>query len=127
MRRPPTRRVNAMPNARITGLRSIELGVPDLDRSSDFYQAVWGLQDVASEGDAVHLRGTGAEHHVVTLRHRPRATLLGVHFAASDRNAITELHAKAKAYGADGLSAPAELPRTAGGGYGFRFNTPDGL
>jgi len=116
-----------MPNARITGLRSIELGVPDLDRSSDFYQAVWGLQEVAADGDTIHLRGTGAEHHVVTLRQRPRAALLGVHFSASDRNAITELHAKAKAYGTDGLTAPAELPRTAGGGYGFRFDTPDGL
>jgi catechol 2,3-dioxygenase-like lactoylglutathione lyase family enzyme len=116
-----------MPNARITELRSIELGVPDLDRSSDFYQAVWGLREVVSDGDTVHLRGTCAEHHVVTLRQRPRAALLGVHFSASDRNAITELHAKAKAYGTDGLTAPAELARTAGGGYGFRFNTPDGL
>jgi len=116
-----------MPNARITGLRSIELGVPDLDHSSNFYQAVWGLQEVVSDGDTVHLRGTCAEHHVVTLRQRPRAALLGVHFSASDRNAITELHAKAKAYGTDGLTAPAELARTAGGGYGFRFNTPDGL
>lgn len=116
-----------MPNARITGLRSIELGVPDLNRSSDFYQAVWGLQEVASDGDTIHLRGTGAEHHIVTLRQRPRAALLGVHFSVSDRGAIDELHAKAKAYGTEALSAPAELPRTAGGGYGFRFNTPDGL
>ena len=116
-----------MPNARITGLRSIELGVPHLDRSSDFYQAVWGLQEVATDGGTIHLRGTGAEHHVVTLQQRPRAALLGVHFSASDRNAITELNAKAKAYGTDGLTAPAELPRTAGGGYGFRFDTPDGL
>ena len=116
-----------MPNARITGLRSIELGVPDLNRSADFYQAVWGLQEVVSEGDAIYLRGTGAEHHVVTLRQRPKPTLLGVHFSASDRNAITELHAKAKAYGTQGVTAPAELPRNAGGGYGFRFDTPDGL
>src|SRR5262245_22450682 len=116
-----------MPNARITGLRSIELGVPDLNRSSDFYQAVWGLQEVASEGDTLYLRGTGAEHHIVTLRQRPKAALLGVHFSASDRGAINELHAKAKAYAPEARSAPAELPRPAGGGYGFRFNTPDGL
>src|SRR5262245_59312237 len=116
-----------MPNARITGLRSIELGVPDLNRSTDFYQAVWGLQEVVSEGDAIYLRGTGAEHHLVTLRQRPKAMLLGVHFSASDRNAITELHGKAKAYGTQGLTAPADLSRSAGGGYGFRFDTPDGL
>jgi catechol 2,3-dioxygenase-like lactoylglutathione lyase family enzyme len=116
-----------MTNARVAGLRSIELGVPDLNRSSDFYQQVWGLQEVVSDGDAIHLRGTGSEHHVVTLRQRPRPALLGVHFAASDRHAVTALHAKAKSYGTEGLSEPAELPRTAGGGFGFRFNTPDGL
>ena len=82
---------------------------------------------MASDADTIYLRGTGADHHIVTLHQRPRAALLGVHFSASDRNAITELHAKAKAYGTDGLSALAELSRTAGGGYGFRFSTPDGL
>ena len=40
----------------------------DLNRSSDFYQKVWGLEEIATEGDAIYLRGTGAEHHVVTLR-----------------------------------------------------------
>jgi catechol 2,3-dioxygenase-like lactoylglutathione lyase family enzyme len=116
-----------MPNARITGLRSIELGVPDLNRSSDFYQKVWGLQEVVSDGDTIHLRGTGCEHHVVTLRQRPKAALLGVHFSASDRPAVAELHAKAKGYGTSELSDLAELPGTAGGGFGFRFKTPEGL
>src|SRR6266498_5137429 len=101
-----------MPNARITGLRSIELGVPDLNRSSDFYQKVWGLQEVVSDGDTIHLRGTGSEHHVVTLRQRPKAALLGVHFSASDRHAVTELHAKAKSYGVEGVGEPADLPRS---------------
>jgi len=113
--------------ARITELRSIELGVPDLERSAEFYQRVWGLEEAASEQDTIYLRGTGTEHHVVTLRQRPKAELLGVHFATSDRTAVTALHAKAKAYGADAVSELAELPRVAGGGLGFRFKTPDGL
>ena len=116
-----------MTHARISGLRSVELGVPDLNRSSDFYQKVWGLQEIASEGDTIYLRGTGAEHHLVALRQRPKAALLAVNFSASDRTAVTALHAKAKAYGTDGLTDLAELPRAAGGGYGFRFKTPEGL
>jgi catechol-2,3-dioxygenase len=116
-----------MMNARVTGLRSIELGVPDLERSADFYRKVWGLEDVVSEGDAIHLRGTGAEHHIVTLRQRPKAALIAVHFAASDRNAVTALHAQAKSFGTDGLTDPEELPRSGGGGFGFRFKTPEGL
>jgi len=114
-------------NARVTGLRSVELGVPDLERTSDFYQAVWGLEEVTSEGDTVYLRGTGCEHHVVTLRQTPKAMLLGVHFAASHNNAVMELHAKAKSFGVAALSDPVELPHSAGGGFGFRFNTPEGL
>ena len=116
-----------MTNARVTGLRSIELGVPDLNRSSEFYQNVWGLEEVVSDGDTIYLRGTGAEHHVVTLRQRPKATLLGVHFAASDRHAVTALQAKAKSFGASAVTEPEEFSRSAGGGFGFRFKTPEGL
>jgi len=89
-----------MTDARIDGLRSIELGVHDLQKSAEFYRRVWALEDVAAEGDTIHLRGTGREHHVVTLRERPRASLLGVHFSAPDQNAVDALHAQAKAMGA---------------------------
>src|SRR4029453_1928867 len=116
-----------MSYARVTGLRSVELGVTDLNRSAEFYSQVWGLQEVASSGDTVHLRGTGSEHHVLTLRERPKPSLLGVHFAAPNRAAVDALCAKAKSYGIDIEGGPAALDRSAGGGYGFRFRTPDGL
>ncbi len=115
-----------MMNARVTGLRSVELGVRDLEKSAAFYSRIWGLEEVTSDGDIVHLRANGAEHHAVTLRQRPKSGLLGVHFAAADRNAVDALHAKAKAFGAEGVTAPAELPRAAGGGYGFSFRSPEG-
>jgi catechol 2,3-dioxygenase len=51
---------------------------------------------------------------------------LGVHFAAADRGAVDALHAKAKAFGAKVDGPPAELPASAGGGYGFRFSSPEG-
>ena len=56
-----------MNNARVTGLRSIELGVTDLTQSAAFYSRVWGLEPVVSDGDTIHLRGNGTEHHAVTL------------------------------------------------------------
>ena len=62
-----------MNSPRISGLRSVELGVHDLQKSADFYRKVWALEDVAAEGDTIHLRGTGRDHHVLTLRERPRA------------------------------------------------------
>src|SRR4029079_18812840 len=99
-----------MTNARINGLRSIELGVHDLQKSAEFYRQVWALEDVAAEGDSIHLRGTGRDYHVLTLRERPRAGLLGVHFSAPDRAAVDALHAKAKAMGAKVDAAPGVLP-----------------
>jgi catechol 2,3-dioxygenase len=116
-----------MSNGRVTGVRSIELGVRDLRQSAEFYTKAWALEEVASESDAIHFRATGAEHHVLTIRERPKPALLGVHFAASNRAAVDQLRARAERYGVAGVSAAAPLPASAGGGYGFRFQTPDGL
>src|SRR6266446_3427857 len=115
-----------MSNAKVTGLRSIELGVTDLSRSAAFYSQVWGLEPVVTDADTIHLRANGSEHHVVTLRERPKTAMIGVHFAANDQTAVDELHAKAKAFGANVTSGPANLPSSGGGGYGFQFRTPEG-
>jgi len=113
--------------AQINGLRSVELGVHDLKASAEFYRNVWALEDVAGEGDTLHLRGTGTNHHILTLRERPRASLLGVHFSAPDRAAVDGLYANAARIGATIATAPGELERIAGGGYGFSLLTPEGL
>jgi catechol 2,3-dioxygenase-like lactoylglutathione lyase family enzyme len=115
-----------MNTARITGLRSVELGVADLDKAAAFYRNVWGLEDVVSTGDTLHLRGTGAEHHVLTLRQRPKSAFLGVHFAAENHEAVNKLHDQAKAHGATITAAPAALARDDGGGYGFAMRSPEG-
>jgi catechol 2,3-dioxygenase len=116
-----------MTNSRVTGVRSIELGVRDLHQSAEFYTKVWALEEVSGDGDSIHFRATGGEHHVLTIRERPQASLLGVHFAAADRDAVNQLCAKAKGYGVALAGDPAPLDASAGGGYGFRFETPDGL
>ena len=69
---PATTRGNTMTNGRVTGVRSIELGVRDLHQSADFYTKVWALEEVASEGDSIHFRATGGEHHVLTIRERAK-------------------------------------------------------
>jgi catechol 2,3-dioxygenase-like lactoylglutathione lyase family enzyme len=116
-----------MTQGRVTGVRSIELGVRDLHQSADFYTKIWALEEVSSDGDSIHFRATGGEHHVLTIRERAKPSLLGVHFAAVDRTAVVELHAKAKGYGVEVAGEPAPLDGSSGGGYGFRFRTPEGL
>jgi len=116
-----------MAPSRVTGVRSIELGVRDLHQSADFYTKVWALEEVSSEGDGMHFRATGGEHHVLTIREQPKPALLGVHFSATDRAAVDALYAKARGFGVELAGEPAPLSGAAGGGYGFRFKTPDGL
>jgi len=116
-----------MANSTVTGVRSIELGVRDLHQSAEFYTKVWALEEVSAAGDTMHFRATGGEHHVLTIRERPQASLLGVHFAVADRGAVDQLCAKAKGYGVAIADDPAPLDASAGSGYGFRFETPDGL
>jgi catechol 2,3-dioxygenase-like lactoylglutathione lyase family enzyme len=116
-----------MANSRVIGVRSVELGVRDLHQSAEFYTKVWALEEIPAEAGTIQFRATGGEHHVLTIRERPKPALLGVHFAAADRAAVDTLYAKAKSYGVDVVGAPAPLDRSAGGGYGFRFRTPDEL
>jgi catechol 2,3-dioxygenase-like lactoylglutathione lyase family enzyme len=116
-----------MINAKVSGVRSIELGVRDLHQSAEFYTKDWALEEVASDGDGIYLRATGSEHHVLTIRERPKPALLGVNFATTDRASVDQLYAKARSYGVKVLGDAASLPASAGGGYGFRFQTPDGL
>lgn len=110
----------------IHGLRSAEIGVSDLQRSAQFYTEVWGLQVVASGEGAVYMRAAGPEHHVLALREQAHPALLGTHFAAASRDVVDRLHASLKA-GGSAHAAPAGLPAYAGGGYGLRLTTPDGL
>jgi catechol 2,3-dioxygenase-like lactoylglutathione lyase family enzyme len=116
-----------MMNGKVTGVRSIELGVRDLQQSADFYTKAWALEEVGADGDGIHLRATGGEHHVLTVRERAKPSLLGVNFATQDRASVDQLCAKAKSYGVKVLGAPGPLSAAAGGGYGFRFETPEGL
>ena len=96
-----------MTNAKVTGLRGVELGVRDLHQSAAFYSHVWGLEPVGRSGDTIRLRGNGAEHHVVTLRERPTPGLLGVHFAVTDRDAVETVNSPT-------VSSTADTPTGAG-------------
>ena len=108
-------------------MRSIELGVRDLHQSAEFYTKVWALEEVSSEGDSMHFRATGGEHHVFTIRG-----------AAEARSARRALRGRRSRGGRPALRQGQGLRRRgrgdsgaalrhAGGGYGFRFYTPDGL
>lgn len=57
----------------IGALRSVALTVPDLDAAERFYTQVWHLDTVRRDADALWLRGTGADHHLLALHAAPGA------------------------------------------------------
>lgn len=114
-----------MPAGLITGLRGIDLGVPDLASHARFYTDVWRLSLVAEREGSAYLRGTGAFHHVLALHRRAAPSVLCINLAAADRAAVDALHARVRAAGALQLEAPAPVAEP-GGGYAFRFSDPEG-
>jgi catechol 2,3-dioxygenase len=110
---------------KLLGLRSVELGVIDVAAAARFYTEVWGLAPVASSGDAVFLRGSGAPHHLVALHPRATPELLGVTFNARSRADLDALHAAVRHAAVGEASAPGPI-REPGGGYGFAFMDPEG-
>jgi len=110
---------------RLTGLRSVEIGVTDVPASARFYTEIWGLAPASSDGDAVYLRGTGAAHHVVALHRWPNPELLSVTFSARSREDVDALHAAVTRADAGAVEAPAAITEP-GGGYGFAFKDREG-
>lgn len=108
-----------MATAGVTALRSAEIGVSDLEAAASFYTDVWGLEQIADTGEARYLRGTGAYHHILVLKHHDRAEMISVTLDAANRADVDALHA-GLAGAADALTDPVELDQP-GGGYGFGF------
>jgi catechol-2,3-dioxygenase len=115
-----------MNNAKVIGLRSIELAVRDLASSKWFYEQVWGLREVARSGNVLYLRANGSDHHVLALHEEPNARMVSINLAAAGRDDVVALHDHAKAMGALIEQAPAEFDAVAGGGLGFAVKSPEG-
>ena len=103
----------------IAGLRSIALGVTDVERAAEFYEKAWGLEQVSVDGDTRFFRANGKEHHAVSVARSDAPRVLGIVLAAADRVAVDEIHAGAAKAGIGVAMAPGILPESAGGGYGM--------
>ena len=102
----------------VTGLRSIEYGMPDIRQAAKFFEENWGLAPVATTDGAIYLRASGPEHHIAVVRQSPKTGHVRVNLAAPDKATVDALHAHAKGLGVDVLGAPAAIGEP-GGGYGF--------
>jgi catechol 2,3-dioxygenase-like lactoylglutathione lyase family enzyme len=99
----------------LSSLRSVEIGLPDVPAAEDFFTRVWNLSVVARQGDAVYLRGTGADHHLLSLHPSDKAEVRMVTLRAADPRALDRLLETVPANGGELLSRRAPVTEPGGG------------
>jgi catechol 2,3-dioxygenase-like lactoylglutathione lyase family enzyme len=113
--------------SRVTEIRYVGYATPDFEAERAFYVDQWGLEPVPSSDGMAYFKAKGApEHHVVRLRKDPAKRVDVIALAADRRTDVDALHDRVAANGGKVVHAPQELT-SPGGGYGFRFFSPDGL
>ncbi len=113
--------------SRVTEIRYVGYGVQDFAAEKAFYAEVWGLEPVGETATHAWFKAQGHdEHHVVQLRKADANRLDVIALAADSRADVDALRAKVAEAGCRIAAEPADLAAP-GGGYGFRFFSPDGL
>lgn len=113
--------------ARVTDIRYVGYGVPDLEAERAFYRDKWGLREVAEHQGMWHFAAEGSrELYCVRLRSSTEARTDVIALAAANRADVDTLFDKVRAAGCKIIFEPRALT-TLGGGYGFRFFSHDGL
>ncbi len=113
--------------SRISEIRYVGYAVPDLEAERAFYRDVWGLVDAGETDGMAHFATQGHDElYVVRLRRDERKRIDVIALATSTPADVDALHDKVTAAGCKIIFAPKALD-TLGGGYGFRFFSPDGL
>jgi catechol-2,3-dioxygenase len=110
-----------MNEARITGVRSVTLGVADLPACASFYENVWGLEPVLAAEDAVYLRTSGVTHPVLVLKRHASSALLDLNLETVDRKAVDALYARLRKSPSPPTHAPLEFSAAGRAEYGFSF------
>jgi catechol-2,3-dioxygenase len=99
----------------VTGLRGIEIGVPDLEAATRFYVDTWHLTELTRRPNAVYFRGTGAAHHILTLVQSERADVRAIEFNVADVARLDTIASSIAEHGGTVLSGPAPTPMPGGG------------
>jgi catechol 2,3-dioxygenase-like lactoylglutathione lyase family enzyme len=113
--------------SKVSEIRYVGYAVPDLEAEREFYRSKWLLREVAEQDGAVYLAADGSdEPYVVRLRSAGKKRIEVIGFAAATSGDVDVLHRRVRDAGCKIIFAPRQLDRL-GGGYGFRFFSPDGL
>ena len=113
--------------SRVTEIRYVGYATPEVQAERVFYRDVWGLREVAEQDGMFYFAAEGHdEPFVVRLRASDTKRVDVIALAADTRADVDALHDKVVASGCKIIFDPRAL-KGFGGGYGFRFFSPDGL
>lgn len=99
----------------LRSLRSVEIGLPDVAAAEAFFTGTWNLRVAAREGDAVYLRGTGADHHLLALHPAEKSELRSVTLRAASVESLDQLLETVPAHGGTVLKARHAVTGPGGG------------
>jgi catechol 2,3-dioxygenase len=114
-----------MPASPAGQLRSIAIGVTDLDAAERFYNNTWHLETVASTPDAVYLRGAGSFHHILSLHRSSQPDVRNVTFSVDSRADLDAIAARVGPAGGMLLAGPHQVEEP-GGGTAVTVQDPQG-
>jgi predicted enzyme related to lactoylglutathione lyase len=113
--------------SRVTEIRYVGYGVEDFDAERQFYANDWGLVEVAIEPGVAWFKTHGDDEHHVVRVHASRSNCVEViALAAGSRADVDALHQRVVEAGCRIVHPPVRV-HALGGGYAFRFFSPDGL
>ena len=114
-----------MASSRVSGLRSVALNIADIDAAEDFFVRVWRLSVADRSGDAVYLRATGTDPHVLSLHKADRTTLRNITLRGNSAADLARIAAATTAAGGTIVSPVAPVAEP-GGGIALTIRDPHG-
>ena len=100
----------------VSGVRSVALNVPDLVQAESFFTGTWHLSVAARTDNALYLRGTGADHHLLALHQAEGAAQIRcVTLRARSRAALDQVADRAQQHGGHVVQAVAPVTEPGGG------------
>jgi len=109
----------------ISRLRSVALGVTDLAGAEKFFVEVWRLAVSDRSGEAVYLRATGKDHHVLSLHKSDKTALRNVTLRATSVDDLQRIEAATKAASGTIVSPIGPIAEPCGGA-GLTIRDPHG-
>ena len=111
----------------IAGLRSVALNVPDLAAAEKFYTEVWHLEVAHRKDNAIYLRGSGSDHHLLALYAGGAVPQLRqVTLRARSAEALQAVAEAVPRAGGTIVSPIAALTKNPAGGTGLTLRDPHG-